>query len=202
MLLSDEVVTPKRRRGAVLEQALLEAAWAELGEHGYAGFTMEAVAARAGTSTPVLYRRWPGRRDLATAALRFKADQNPISLPDTGSLRTDLMAYLQIGAAERGEVTVLFVMRMAEFFNEVDLSPAAVLDQLVSGQVSLLDVVYERAIARGEINPETLTSRRRSLPMDLLRNELMMTRRAIPRKVIVEMVDEILLPLLTSGGAD
>jgi AcrR family transcriptional regulator len=46
-----------RRRGRHLEDALLDAAWAELTERGYAGFTLESVAKRAGTSTPVIYRR-------------------------------------------------------------------------------------------------------------------------------------------------
>ena len=57
-----------RRRGATLEEAILDAAWAELIDHGYAEMTLEAVAKRAGTSRPVLYRRWPSRTKLATAA--------------------------------------------------------------------------------------------------------------------------------------
>jgi len=51
----------ERRRGAALEAAILDAAWAELVAAGYAGLTMEAVAARAQTSRPVISRRWPDR---------------------------------------------------------------------------------------------------------------------------------------------
>ncbi len=43
-----------RRRGTALENAILDAAWAELVEHGYADMTLESVAKRAGTSRPVL----------------------------------------------------------------------------------------------------------------------------------------------------
>jgi len=57
--------TVERRRGKALEDAVLDAAWSELLDGGYASFTMEAVAARAHTSRPVLYRRWPNRADLA-----------------------------------------------------------------------------------------------------------------------------------------
>jgi AcrR family transcriptional regulator len=46
-----------------LEQALLDAAWAQLVEQGYATFTMDAVAARAGTSRAVLYRRWSDKQE-------------------------------------------------------------------------------------------------------------------------------------------
>ena len=40
----------ERRRGSALEDAILDAAWAELGERGYAATTLEAVAKRAGGS--------------------------------------------------------------------------------------------------------------------------------------------------------
>ena len=60
---------PTRRRGSTLEAALLQAAWDELTEAGYAAFTMEGVAARAKTSRAVLYRRWPNRPQLVVAAL-------------------------------------------------------------------------------------------------------------------------------------
>lgn len=43
---------PERRRGAALEKALLDAAWEELTDTGYARFTMDAVVKRAGTSPP------------------------------------------------------------------------------------------------------------------------------------------------------
>ncbi|HET6742594.1 MAG TPA: helix-turn-helix domain-containing protein, partial [Kribbella sp.] len=54
----------KRGRGAELEAVLLDAAWAELMESGYARLTMEAVAARAQTGKQVLYRRWRNRAEL------------------------------------------------------------------------------------------------------------------------------------------
>ncbi|MEU4746994.1 helix-turn-helix domain-containing protein, partial [Actinosynnema sp. NPDC023658] len=57
-----------RRRGAQLEQAILDAAWDELCEVGYARLTIEGVAIRAGTSKSVIYRRWGSRAELALAA--------------------------------------------------------------------------------------------------------------------------------------
>jgi AcrR family transcriptional regulator len=52
-----------------LEQAILQAAWAEILRVGFAATTMDGIAARAGTSKPVLYRRWPSRTDLLVAAV-------------------------------------------------------------------------------------------------------------------------------------
>ncbi|RYY09760.1 MAG: TetR/AcrR family transcriptional regulator, partial [Alphaproteobacteria bacterium] len=62
--------TATRRRGAALEDAILAAAWIELQNSGYTNFTYEAVARRAETSRPVLYRRWQTKLELALAAIR------------------------------------------------------------------------------------------------------------------------------------
>ncbi|MFD0431658.1 helix-turn-helix domain-containing protein [Streptomyces zhihengii] len=40
-----------------------------LREQGYGGFTLEAVAARAGTTKPAIRRRWPVRQNLVIDAL-------------------------------------------------------------------------------------------------------------------------------------
>src|SRR5579862_7784729 len=83
-----------RRRGEQLESALLDAAWAELVSAGFAGLTMESVAARAKTGVAVLYRRWSNKDDLVIAALEHYGRTHRIEIPDTGSLRGDLLAFL------------------------------------------------------------------------------------------------------------
>src|SRR3954452_2157895 len=103
-------MTQVRRRGAALEEALLDAAWAELISNGYAGFTVEAVAERAQTSRAVIYRRWPQRWDLITAAVVHYQERNPVHAPDTGSLRGDLIAYLRDASLKRAEFAVLFTL--------------------------------------------------------------------------------------------
>src|ERR1700733_10146679 len=83
-----------RRRGPELESALLEAAWNELVEVGFAGLTMESVAARAQTGIAVLYRRWANKDELVLAAIEHYRVVRPIALPDTGTLRDDLLALM------------------------------------------------------------------------------------------------------------
>jgi AcrR family transcriptional regulator len=84
-----------RRRGAALENAILDAAWAGLIEFGYAEMTLESVAKRAGTSRPVLARRWSTRTKLATAAMGRYFALNPITVPDMGSVRDELRLLLR-----------------------------------------------------------------------------------------------------------
>ena len=88
---------PGRPVDAGIGEDLLRATQDLLIEEGFERFTMDAVAKRCGASKATLYRRWPSKTALAVAAAAalFKAPE----LPDTGSLREDLLAcgraYLQ-----------------------------------------------------------------------------------------------------------
>lgn len=187
--------TVERRRGKALEDAVLDAAWSELLDGGYARFTMEAVAAHAHTSRPVLYRRWPNRADLASATIRHILRQHPVNAPDTGNVRDDLIALLQQFSKNRVAFVVLS-FQMGEYFSETNTSLAELRRSLLQGGHSQLDVVLARGSDRGEIDRSKLTSRIQSLLPDLLRHELLMTLKPVPKAVITEFVDDIFLPLV------
>lgn len=189
-----------RRRGSALEEAILDAAWAELLDGGYAGFTMEAVATRAGTSRPVLSRRWLTRADLAIAAIGAYMQKNPVAVPDLGNVRDELAMLLQ-KFSDRGTVAltrVLFGMR--DYFAETNSSLADLRSELrkTLGNDQTLDDILQRGVQRGEIDPAKLTGRIASLPLDLVRHEGLMTHRPIPKAVIAEILDSIFLPLVTT----
>ena len=188
-----------RRRGEVLDRALLEAACAELADHGYAGFTLEAVAARAGTSTPVLYRRWPNKRELLRAAIGHTARSIEFEVPDTGNLRGDILDLMvQANRTDRGLLTMINVQLGGGFFQETGTSPAELIEDLGPDLplVRAVDAVYRCAAERGEIDAERLTDRMRELPFVLLRSELMMTLRPASTAVLEEIVDTLYLPLV------
>jgi AcrR family transcriptional regulator len=60
---------PGRPRDPSIDERVLEIARRQLAEHGYEGLSLTAVADAAGTTRPALYRRWPGKAELATAAI-------------------------------------------------------------------------------------------------------------------------------------
>ena len=190
-----------RRRGAALEEALLAAAWDELVEKGYAGFTIDGVADRAHTGRQVLYRRWPAKRDLALAAVARYHSRNVVSVPDTGSLRGDLIAYLTEALAKRAEMAALLTLNMAQVFAEGGGTPSQLREELLGIDARALgtrpvDQIFDRAVERGEADPARLTPRVRALPFDLLRSQMMMTMGAVPAEEIPGIVDEIVLPLV------
>jgi AcrR family transcriptional regulator len=192
-----------RRRGPALEVALLDAAWQELLSVGYGRFTIEGVATRAGTSRPVLYRRWPNRSDLAIAAIRHRGLRQVVEIPDTGSVRDDLVEMMRRASAGRTELAVLFSMHMGEFFSETGRTLADLRAELLRSRPQPwgVDRIIQRGIERGEIDPDRITPRIASLPTDLLRHEMLMTLQAVPDETIEDIIDGVFMPLARVQGA-
>lgn len=190
-----------RRRGAELEAAILDAAWEVLVEHGYPGFTFEAVAARARTSRPVLYRRWPQRDDLLLATITKYWRSQPIAVPDTGSLRDDAIGFLRNADVGRKRMITLISVQLMDYFRDTGSSFSELRERLPApGQPSPFETIVARAVGRGEVPGMARSSRVVNLPFDLFRHEVFMTMRAVPEESIVEIVDEVWLPLLGSSG--
>jgi AcrR family transcriptional regulator len=87
-----------RPRNPLIDEAVLRAAAELVVEVGYADLTVAAIADRAGTSKPAIYRRWPSRAHLLHEAA-FPADDDRLALPDTGSLAGDLAEMLRRSVA-------------------------------------------------------------------------------------------------------
>ncbi|QFZ71956.1 TetR family transcriptional regulator [Streptomyces fagopyri] len=186
----------QRRHGAALEKALLDAAWEELTDSGYARFTMDAVVKRAGTSPPVLYRRWSDRDELIRATIVHILKKTRPDLPDTGSLREDVLTLMrEIGTSHVQQVTVMYA-HLASYHRETGRSPSDLFDPVATGRKEELDTIFDRAADRGEIKPEHLTERIKTLPFVLLRHEILSTFAPVPDHVIEEIVDTIFLPLV------
>ena len=63
-----------------------------------------------------------------------------------------------------------------------------------------MEAILDRAAARGEIDPGRLSPRMASLPVDLVRHDLIMTLAPIPDSTLMEIVDKIFLPLVRTAG--
>lgn len=187
-----------RRRGEALEHALLDAAWDELTEKGYAQFTIDGVAARAGTSRPVLYRRWSDRHELLQATIKHAVGRSSLDVPDTGSLRGDVLTLMRAANNSRAELTAMLSVQLGGYFHETRTSPVELRDLLFPDQPlhAAIDTIYRRAADRGEIDAAQITERIKTLPFDLLRAELLTTLRPVDDAGIEEIVDTIFLPVV------
>ena len=187
-----------RRRGAELEEALLEAAWQELEERGYAGLTMENVATRAGTSRPVIARRWRSKAELTIATLRHQIQKRQIVIADQGDLRTELLDYLAQASKRITEITALFSLFSSEFFRETSTTPQDLRNAMVGNRPTIAGPILERAVARGEIDAGKLKPPFIDLLANLFRGYAVMNFAPPPPGLQESWVDDIFLPLVRS----
>src|ERR1700694_2950908 len=85
---------PGRPRDPRLDDALLDAGLESMLEHGYHATTLTEIARRAGVGTPAIYRRWPTKAHLTMDIVVRVSEPEPI--PDTGSIRDDLVAFMAL----------------------------------------------------------------------------------------------------------
>jgi AcrR family transcriptional regulator len=184
-----------RRRGAALESAILEAALAELTTVGYADLRVERVAERAGASKASLYRRWPSKVELVMDAV-YSVFPDPSSPPDTGSLRGDLLETLRMVAEQlAGPAGQALGGVLSDALRDPDRARRVRSYARGSSQARMREIA-RRAVTRGEVDPLTLTERRLEAGHALLRHHFLTRGVPIPDRVIVEIVDEVMLPLL------
>lgn len=184
-----------RRRGEALHHAVLEATLAELAEVGYAGLRMERVAERAQAGKASLYRRWPSRSELVVDALQYAAPE-VMDIPDTGHVRTDLMTVLRrmadqldgpSGEAVRG--------LLAEALSDPERTETA-RERLIELRGRLIEQIVHRAAERGEVRPDAVTPRTLEVGPVLVAHYFLIHGSPVPDRVLAEIVDEIVLPLI------
>jgi AcrR family transcriptional regulator len=180
----------------VLEEAILDAAWTELAERGWSGFTIDGVAERSGAAKSVIYRRWNGRIELAHALLARERARASESVESGADLRTDLLTFLQnttrflrgpFGDASRG------IAIEGDPGNHVSLFVGEVL-------VARVGEFVERARDRGEIagTPSPLVL---NVGFAVVMWEFVHTHRPPADEDLVELVDTVWLPAIRASSA-
>ena len=188
----------QRRRGEELEAALLQAAWDELAEVGFAKLTMESVAVRATTGVAVLYRRWPNKDDLVIAAIGHYGKTRPVEVPDTGTLRGDMLGLLRGINDGRNSFAVVVSATFSGLLSSTGLTPAEVRLRLIGDRPIWSHEIFRRAHERGELDLDTVPPAVLTMPFDLMRHDMLMTLKPMGPDRITEIVDDLFLPLVAA----
>ncbi len=134
--------------------SILAAASTILDESGYAGFTIDAVARRAGASKPTIYRWWTGKAALIME-LYEKERETALTVPDRGSLEHQLIVRMRnlwrlwqrtpLGHALRSIIA------------EAQADPSALTqlrEDFLPKRRAWTYTLFERAVARGELSAQ------------------------------------------------
>jgi AcrR family transcriptional regulator len=161
-----------RKRDPLREAQILEATLEVLAEVGAGGLTMDLVAARAGAGKATIYRRWPSKTELVIDAVRHmkRLQVDLDQLPDTGSLREDLLGL----------------------FKQPSLEESGRKLTIMAGLATLL----RRAAARGEIAADADLETLAAIIPSLAAYRTLVQRKAMDRAFLVSVIDGVLLPAL------
>ncbi len=142
-----------RPRDARLDAAILQATVELLEERGYFDVSLAAIADRAGTTTPAIYRRWSSKADLVVQAV-FRTEGDDV-VADTGDLTTDIttMVWWTVQKLCRPAGRAALVGLLGESHEEQEGRRADVTRVMTRTGERL-----ERAKAAGEIRPDVETA--------------------------------------------
>jgi AcrR family transcriptional regulator len=187
-----------RRLDSERESAILRATYDLLAECGYQGLRVDAVAARAQASKATLYRHWPTKAGLVIDAVKFCRAATE-DLPDTGSLRGDLVAWFTdmatLMSGDQGPI-------LAGLFVALQSEPefAAELRSMRDSKSAYAEVICGRALARGELSPGYTPD----LIDEIVPAQMFMRAFALGESLdaafVDHLVDDIILPLLRASS--
>jgi AcrR family transcriptional regulator len=141
-----------RPRDPRIDSAVLRATVELLGETGYAELSVDAIATRAGTSKPAIYRRWPSKAHLVHEAV-FPIDSGT-ELPDTASLGSDVreMVRRTVAVLTTPAARAALPGLVGEMAADLTLH-AALLERFGDIQSRGLTERLNKALARNEVRP-------------------------------------------------
>ena len=151
----DDAARPMGRpRDARADRAILHATRELIAERGIHEFRTEDVAARAGVGKGAIYRRYPSKDELVTAAVGAMVDDE-IQVPDTGSTRSDLLALMR-EAVElyRGSLPGRLMPNLVSAMAQRPELARTVRDGFLAGRREALTQVLARGIERGDLRAD------------------------------------------------
>jgi AcrR family transcriptional regulator len=158
---------------------------------------MDRVARRAGTNKNTIYRRWPSRAALGIAAYRRLATATTAPSPDTGELRGDALELLRRANRNWSSSTGGILRALVAGARDDPELLAQIQEHSTDASSAPWLAILARAVARGEAPADALHLRVATAAVVLLRNEFIVHGYpAVPDEVLVEIVDEVYLPLI------
>jgi len=174
------------------EQEIFDATLQVLEEVGYDRLTMDAVAAAARASKATLYRRWNGKVALVIDALL--SQKGPQHVPDTGSLRGDLLeTFCGVGGLTDHNAVATFASVLTAISRDAEFA-AAFRERFIAPKAAAGRLLFERARDRGEL--------REGLDLDLFSpalagiclHRMFLMGQPPDQDLISRVVDQIILP--------
>ena len=177
------------------ELEILEAALEVLADVGYDRLTMDAVATRAKASKATLYRRWNGKVSLVIDALL--STKGTPALPDTGTLRGDLIAsFCGMGGLTDEKSVATFASVITAMSRDQDFA-AAFRREVIGPKAAISRTIFERARDRGELAPGVDIDLLAPALAGIVLHRTYLMGEVPDEALITRVIDQIILPAAT-----
>ena len=196
-------VKPGRKRDHTRDPEILDATLDVLAETGYDGMTLDQVATRAKAGKATLYRRWSSKADLVIDAVVCMKKENlaPEALPDTGTLRGDLLAMIRPPSLQDAERKLRIMSGVVSMLSKQPEMREAIKEAMVEPRAAANRFLLRRAIDRGEIRPDCDVETLSLLSASMVFYRTMIQQIPVDRAFLVSVIDEILLPAVRRTDA-
>ena len=185
-----------RKRDHTRDPEILDAALEVLAETGYDGMTIDMVATRAKAGKATLYRRWPSKNELVLDAVACmkQGDLEPTRLPDTGTLRGDLVAMIKPRSIDEAEKKMQIMAGLMSMLSATPELAEAANAALVKPRAEANRFLIQRAIDRGEISPTCDVDTLCLVTPSMAAFRTLIERKPVDRDFLISLIDGVLLP--------
>jgi AcrR family transcriptional regulator len=186
--MADDGRPPGRPRSESSRQAILAAALALVGEAGYAGLTIDGIAARAGVGKQTIYRWWPTKADVLLEAGAAKADAY-VPVTDHGSYPADLRAFLKASYRILNHPQIVDLMRalMAEAQINPDFGERF-RTAFLQRRRDALAVITNRARERGDLPERPAPGTVADIVFGTIWYRVLATRRSFDARLVEDLI--------------
>ena len=188
---------PGRKRDHSRDAVILDSALAVLAEQGYEGTTIDLVATHARMARATVYRRWPTKTDLVVDAVSrmSRGDVDVGQLPDTGTLRGDMLAMIRPFDDEQQQIRIQAVVALLAVARTDDRLAAVARNAGVGPWIKVCRRLIRRAVDRGEYpSPSDLDTLAEVIPMLCVARAA--HRAPITGEFSIALIDGVILPAL------
>jgi AcrR family transcriptional regulator len=192
-----------RKRDLSRDAVILAAALDVLADVGFDGMTMDMVAVRAKAGKATVYRRWQSKAALVVEAVAHlkRTQVDFVGLPDTGSLREDLLALFNPQPMEDSERKLRVMAGLAMVLSRhpefAEAGNSAIVEPWADAHLALM----QRAADRGELRQGADIRAASQVVPSMAAYRALIQRKPFDLEFLIGVVDGVLLPALLASGA-
>lgn len=192
-----------RKRDHTRDAEILDAAVEVLSECGYDGMTVDMVATRAKAGKATVYRRWPSKAELVIDAVACmkRAHTDAEEVPDTGTLRGDLVALIRPQSLQESERKMRVMGGLVSMLARDPHLADAVNEAITEPRARLNRLLMQRAADRGEIRGDADLETISHIGPSMTAYRTLVQRRSVDREFLIGLIDGVVLPALGLGAA-